>query len=124
MATPEVLASAARGFLKPGRRWVVFEHGTVVVVTDPSVADPADYARLKLEHDATEPPGSYAGDFSVLSLDDRSGWIVASHDPDVFTVVPRIEVDEGAQETTIGLAGRTALGADRDGLNVVHVGGR
>lgn len=115
------VVAAVRSLMKPDRRWVLFEHGTVVVLTDESVDDPEALAKVKLSTDGTVVAGTAAGDFSVSRVPDE-GWIVGSHDPDIFTFVPAAEIEPGTSEVAIGMAGRTARGADTDGQNVLAVG--
>jgi hypothetical protein len=118
---PAAVVESIRSFMKPGRRWVLFEHFTVVVLTDETVENPAEVAKLKLETDGEVTPGSAAGDFSVIPVEGR-GWIVGSHDPDIFTFVPATEIEPGTSDVAIGMAGRTARGADASGANVLMVG--
>ena len=115
------MVEAVRSIIKPGRRWVLFEHGTVVVVDDESVDDPTALAMLKVASDEGEAPGTAAGDFAVEAVEGR-GWVVGSHDPDIFTFVPATEVTPGSSDVVVGLAARTARGADADGQNVLVVG--
>jgi len=116
--TTAALVDSVRKLMKPDRRWVLFEHGTVVVVTDETVDEPAAFAKLKLASDGKVAPGTAAGDFSVSAVGDE-GWIVGSHDPDIFTFVPATDVEPGSSDVAVGLAGRTARGADADGQNVL-----
>lgn len=115
------IVAAVRSLMKSDRRWVLFEHGTVVVVTDESVEDPEAFAKVKLSNDGAVVPGTAAGDFSVSRVPDE-GWIVGSHDPDIFTFVPATDIEPGTSEVAIGMAGRTARGADTDGQRVLVVG--
>ncbi|GAB5540665.1 MAG: hypothetical protein RLO52_01175 [Sandaracinaceae bacterium] len=115
------LVRALSRFLKHERSWVLFEHGTVVVAPDSAVRDLGGYARMKLEADENRRPGSAAGDASVIRVDEGPGWVVASHDPDIFTFVPESDIDEGSADIAIGMAGRAAHEADARGLEVVHV---
>ena len=115
------MIAALSRFLKDERGWVLFEHGKVVVAPDPELRDLGGYARMKLETDASRRPGSAAGDFSVIRVEEAPGWVVASHDPDVFTFVPESDITDGAADITIGMAGRAAHEADARSLDVVHV---
>lgn len=120
MDDPNLAITAIRALLKKDRRFVLFEHGTVVVVEDDTIEDPESYATLKLEEDTEVVSGSGTGDMSVDEIEGH-GWVVGSHDPDIFTFVPLAEMNEGAQAISIGMAGRAAHGADVSEPNVVHV---
>ena len=101
--------------------WVLFEHGTVVLLTGEPGPSPLGRAKVKLRHDAERRAGSAAGDPAVLRLEEGEGWIVASEDPDVFTLVPASTIAAGASDVVIGAAGRAAHGADVDGGRPLHV---
>jgi len=120
-APAAALVDSIRSIMKADRRWVLFDHGTVVVVPDDTVEDVTEVAKLKLATDGPVAPGTAAGDFSVSAVEDR-GWIVGSHDPDIFTFVPASKVKPGSSDVAVGLAGRTARGADADGQQVLAVG--
>lgn len=121
VSLPDRHVPTLRRLLGGDRPWVLFEHGTVVVVPDGSGAsEVADRARLALRNDAEQRAGSAAGDPAVQRLAD-SGWVVASHDPNVFTFVPDHTVGDGATDVVVGLAGRTAHDADAHGGRVVHI---
>ena len=119
MDDPSLAITAIRALLKKDRRFVLFEHGTVVVVEDDTIEDLESYASLRLEEDTEIVSGSATGDMSVDEIE--GGWVVGSNDPDIFIFVPHSEVTEGAQAISIGMAGRAAHGADIDDPNVVHV---
>jgi len=119
-APPPYLASLRR-LITDGRPWVLFEHGTVVVLPDATgPTDLADRARLALRHDAEQRAGSAAGDPAVRRYGD-AGWVVASSDPNVFTFVPEHTIGDGATDVTVGMAGRTAHDAGASGGRVVYV---
>ena len=112
------LVPILRARLDHAEAWVLFEHGTVVML-EPG-PDPVSRAIIKLENDAERRAGSAAGDPAVMRLDD-AGWIVASKDPDIFTVVPRASVGPSASDVVIGAAGRMAHEGDMHGGQPLHV---
>ena len=93
----------------------------MVGIDDPSVTDVEEFAKVKLANDEGEAPGTAAGDFAVEPVEGR-GWVVGSHDPDVFTFVPATEIQPGSSDVTVGLAARTAREADASGANVIVAG--
>jgi len=64
---------------------VCFANGTCVVMTEPS--DQLEIQAVELLK-AWGPvqPGSSAGDFSAIYLDDYPGWVVTSHHPDILNL--------------------------------------
>ncbi len=124
ISTPHVELTdilALQRLMDPSRLWVLFEHGTVVVL--PSVEDverAERLARIELAWDRALAPGTAAGDPAVESYPPH-GWVVASRDPDVFTFVPSGAVGRGATDVMIGALGRAAHEADVHGGRVLHV---
>lgn len=104
-----------------GKSWVVFRHGTCVVLPAPRPrADLAAAAVRILRRYGPVQAGTPAGDFEVVTLDPGPGWVVLGHHPDVLNYVDPGEVSDG-DDAFVGLLGRA--GRDRDGreLEVAHV---
>jgi hypothetical protein len=99
--------------------WVLFAHGTCVVLVEPA-EDLADQAVAILREYGPVRPGSPAGDFTTIDLSATPGWVVTGHHPDVLAYVAPDEVPE-TSDVIVGLTGRAKR--DRDGreLTVVHV---
>lgn len=102
------------------KSWVLFEHGTCAILTEPE-PDLAEQAVRLMREWGSVHPGSPAGDFSVIPLDDHPGWVATGHHPDILTYVSPDEVDEGAGELRVGLYGRSKRGRDAEDLCVIHV---
>jgi hypothetical protein len=102
-----------------GKSWVLFEHGTCVVLVQ-SEGDLAERAVGILRRYGPVQIGSPAADFGVIHLDREPGWVVTGHHPDVLNHVPPGE-DSQPSDLVVGMIGRT--NRDRDGreLTVVHV---
>ena len=67
-------------------------------------------------------PGSAAGDFNIIKLTDRPGWVVTGHHPDILNYVSPDEFEEDEPtEVAIGLLGRGKRDADSRSLNIVHI---
>lgn len=109
-----------RRILEPsGTSWVLFEHGTCVVLKEPD-GDLAEQAGGILGEFGPVHVGSPAGDFHVLTLKDGLGWLVTGHHPDVVThVAPDEPVDPS--HLAVGIHGRTKRHQDGTDLHVVHV---
>jgi hypothetical protein len=101
--------------------WVVFEHGTCVLIGEPG----QDLRKAAIDLLAQWGPvvvGTPAGDFSVFPLKDGTGWAVTSHHPCIATCVDSSEVS--AEETdamTVGISGRAKRDRDASELTIVHV---
>ncbi|MFG2944721.1 hypothetical protein [Streptomyces adustus] len=103
----------------PGKSWVLFEHGTCVVLTAPE-GDLADQATGILREFGPVHAGSPAGDFGVIDLKDAEGWVVTGQHNDVLTYVGPDEPHERS-DIAIGVFGRSKRHRDGTELNVVHV---
>ena len=105
----------------PGKSFVVFSHGTVVIFVDAaSELDLAGAATDLMRSFGPVHAGSPAGDFGVTVLPDDHGFAVTSHHNDILTVVHRTELDDHG-ELAVGLLGRSKRGQDAEDLSVVHV---
>lgn len=103
----------------PRKSWVLFEHGTCVVLTDPD-GGLADRATEILAEFGPSRAGTPAGDFGVIDLKDADGWVVTGHHNDVLTYVGPDEPRDPS-ELSVGLFGRSKRHQDGTALRVVHV---
>ena len=104
-----------------GRSWVVFEHGTCVVLAEPE-GDLAEQARALLEEWGPVRAGTPFGDFTVSHLTHLPGWIVHCHHPDILTYVsPEELLTPDTPEMFIGLLGRSKRNADATSPRAIHV---
>jgi len=104
------------------KSFVVFAHGTVVVVVgDAAGAELQAYATSLLAEEGPVRPGSDGGDFGVIQLPEDRGWAVTSHHPDILTLLLPDEVDGDSPTVGLGLYGRSKRGRDAEALVVVHV---
>lgn len=102
-----------------GKSWVLFEHGTCVVLEHPT-AEPAEQAVGILRQFGPVHVATSAGDFRVLELGSGEGWLVTSHHPDVVTFVPRDD-PEDPSHLAVGILGRSRRDRDGTELRVVHI---
>jgi len=105
-----------------GKSWVLFEHGTCIIFSSP-VEDPVAQATALLKEWGPVVPGTSAGDFNVIELQDHPGWVVTCHHPDILVYVGPDELEEGEEpnDLVIGLTGRARRDQDAEELQVVHV---
>jgi len=115
------LVDAWRRIIKGDHKsWVLFEHGTCVILMEPE-QDLAAQARAIMAEWGPVHAGTPAGDFGVIHLQDGSGWAVYGHHPDMLTYVSRDELGPDPAEVAIGLHGRSKRDEDARTLSVVHV---
>ncbi|MFJ1702859.1 hypothetical protein [Kitasatospora sp. NPDC088346] len=111
-----------RLLVDPSKSWVLFEHGTCVVLPEPE-GDLAAQAAGILGEFGPVHAGSSAGDFGVIEAKDADGWVVTGHHPDVLTYVAPGEPDDRS-DLAVGLYGRAKRHRDGTELHVVHVADR
>lgn len=103
----------------PQKSWVLFEHGTCVVLTAPD-GELAEQATEILKEFGPSHAGSPAGDFGVIDLKDADGWVVTGHHNDVLTYVGPAEPHDPSH-LAVGVFGRAKRHRDGTELHVVHV---
>ncbi|WP_219672102.1 hypothetical protein [Streptomyces bambusae] len=104
----------------PRKSWVLFEHGTCVVLTAPD-GDLAEQATEILKEFGPVRAGSPAGDFGVIDVKDADGgWVITGHHQDVLTYVAPDE-PSGRDNFAVGMRGRTKRHRDGTELHIVHV---
>ena len=103
------------------KSWVLFEHGTCVILMQPEPDLAAQAIQIMKEWGPVH-GGSPAGDFGVMSLRDYPGWVVTCHHPDMLTYVSPEEVAEPEpRDVTVGLLGRSKRDQDGQAPQVIHV---
>ncbi len=116
----EILIDVWRRLLAdPRKSWVLFEHGTCVVLTAPD-GKLAEQATDLLKEFGPAHAGSSAGDFGVIDVKDVEGWVVTGHHNDVLTYVS-LEEPQDQSQIAVGLFGRSKRHRDGTELHVVHV---
>lgn len=116
----EILKDVWQRFLADSRKpWVLFEHGTCVVLTAPD-GEPTEQATEMLKEFGPVHAGSSAGDFRVIDLKDAEGWVVTGQHNDVLTYVGPDEPHDQSK-IAVGLFGRAKRHRDGTELHVVHV---
>ncbi|MFF5447270.1 hypothetical protein [Streptomyces sp. NPDC012888] len=119
MDTEALVDAWQRLLADPRKSWVLFEHGTCVVLTAPE-GELAEQATEILKKSGPAHAGSPAGDFGVIDPKDVDGWVVTGHHNDVLTYVGPDEPQDQSQ-ISVGLFGRSKRHRDGTELHVVHV---
>jgi len=102
--------------------WVLFDHGTCVVLPQPDPGrDLGEQAVSLLAEYGPVYIGSPAGDFGVIAFEDVPGWCVTCHHDDVLTYVEPADVTRGAGDLEVGLCGRSKRHMDGTELTVTHI---
>ncbi|HUP28143.1 MAG TPA: hypothetical protein VM409_06880 [Chloroflexia bacterium] len=104
-----------------GKSWVLFKHGTCVILTD-AATDPASEAIAFMKEWGPVVVGTPSADFDVVKLRDDPGWVVTYNHPDLMSYVgpDEFEGQEAPDDMFIGLLGRTRRRQDADELEIVH----
>ncbi|WP_211342917.1 hypothetical protein [Actinomadura pelletieri] len=119
--TTEELVQVWRDVIRgDDKSWVLFEHGTCVILMEPEEDLAAQAVELLREYGPVH-AGGPAGDFGTLDLTAAPGWAVYGHHDDILTYVAPEEVEEGAESVAVGLLGRSKRDRDGHELNAVHV---
>lgn len=109
--------------------WVLFEHGTCVILKDGG-ENAGEAARALLAKWGPVHAGTPSADFDVIPLRDVPGYVVTCHHPDILNYVPPEENDDdGGEEgddddssdVLVGLLGRGDRDLDAQELRVVHI---
>jgi hypothetical protein len=107
-----------RGIIQgDSKSWVLFEHGTCVILMQPEV-DLAAQAIALLKEWGPVQVGTDSADFNLVKLENDPGWVVTCYHPDILTYVP---ADEDKAEVMIGLMGRSMRDEDAKELKVIHI---
>ncbi|MFX1251920.1 MAG: hypothetical protein ACFFCZ_09950 [Promethearchaeota archaeon] len=103
------------------KSWVMFEHGTCVILMKPQ-EDLQAQAREILAEWGPVVPGSSLGDFTVITLKNYPGWVVEYHHPDILNYVSPNEFEEDEPDhVSVGYIGRNKRREDAKSLNIVHI---
>lgn len=96
--------------------WVVFEHGTCVIIYHPPKNLKAEAIEVLKRYGQVQ-PGTSTADFNVLKVD--QGWIVAGDQPGVLNYVFEDEGKE-KEDYEIGLLGRNKKEQDSKELKAIY----
>ncbi len=106
--------------------WIMFEHGTCVILTEPQ-DDLQEQAIEILKEWEPVVPGTSLGDFNVNNLDDLPGWLIVYAHPDIANCVDQDILRENDFEDQIdmhmgiGLFGRHLRQEDSKTLAIIHI---
>lgn len=121
MRAAELVNMWRRTIKSDAKSWVLFGHGTCVLLPDPE--PDADLAATAIEVLRVHGPmraGSPAGDFGTIPLEPGSGWVVWYQHGDIMTYVDSAEVKD-TDDVAVGLWGRSKRDWDAHELEVIHV---
>jgi hypothetical protein len=118
----EDLIAIWRGIIQgDSKSWVLFEHGTCVILMQPQTDLAAQATALLAEWGPVQ-VATPSADFNVVELANSPGWVVTCHHPDILVYVPMDDENTaGTSDVVIGLIGRSERDQDAKELNVIHV---
>ena len=99
--------------------WVLFKHGTCVMLTKPGKDIRAQAINILKKHGSVM-PGTPSGDFEVTKIPDLNGWVIIGDSPGIIMYVPMEEIGNNKSDFEIGMIGRTKRDLDGNELEVVH----
>ncbi|REE98527.1 hypothetical protein [Thermomonospora umbrina] len=120
MDTAELVETWRRIILGDDKSWVLFAHGTVVVLTEPGDDLEGEATGILRDHGPVR-AGTPSADFGIVDLDDAPGWVIYGDHPDVLTYVAPDELDADPEDLAVGLHGRAKRNDDGTELRIVHV---
>lgn len=103
--------------------WVLFENGTYIVFDDINKIDNTEREAIRLMKEfGPVHAGGPAGDFNVISLNQKNGWLVSGHGYGIYTYVSPSELEMNSpNDITIGLYGRSKRNSDGENPNIVYI---
>ena len=127
-ATPTAVSTSAqlieawrRIVVGDSKSWVLFSHGTCVIIMHPKADLLAQAVELMREYGPVH-VGSPAGDFGVITLTAHPGWAVTCHHNDILTYVAPEELSaDKRDDVMIGMFGRGKRDRDASELEVIYV---
>lgn len=126
MSDDELIAAWHQIIVGDSKSWVLFRHGTCVILTQPDVdGDIRAQALALMEEWGPVQVGTPSADFNVVELVEYTGWVVTCHHPDILTYVAPADAGgvygaEAPPDYMIGLLGRSRRAQDAAELNVIH----
>jgi hypothetical protein len=107
------------------KNWVLFVHGSYIILPDSLKSDPINNALKIMKEYGPVYPGSSAGDFSVIALNKTEGWIIAADYYGMYTYVHPDDLTRSAiinpSDIQIGLFGRKKREQDAKDLKIIFV---
>lgn len=104
----------------PSMSWVLFKHGTCVMLLNPAKDLQSQAVRILKEHGQVI-AGTPSGDFEVTKIPEINGWVVTGDCPGVMMFVSEKETGGKRSDFDIGMIGRSKREHDSKELEVVHV---
>jgi hypothetical protein len=107
------------------QNWVLFTHGSYIILPDSLKSDPQNNALRIMKEYGPVYPGSPAGDFSVITLNKTEGWSIAADYYGMYTYVHPDDLTRAAimdpSDIEIGLFGRKKRDQDAKDLKIIFI---
>lgn len=104
------------------KNWVLFSHGTYVIIEDTTVVDKKKYALEQIQEFGPVFSGGSAGDITVQKLNSDEGWSIGGHGYCMYTYVNPSELDiENPRDIDAGLFGRDKRDMDSKDRVIIYV---
>ena len=104
------------------KTWVLFSHGTYIIIEDTSIVDKKKYALDRMREFGPAFTGSPAGDITITKLNSVDGWSVGGHGYGMYTYVHPSDMGvENPEDIDVGLTGREKRDRDSKDTTIVYV---
>lgn len=127
MADDELIAAWRQIIVGDKKSWVLFKHGTCVILTQSDADADLRAQAVALMHEwGPVQVGTPSADFNVVELVEHDGWVVTCHHPDILTYMAPDEMgiedtSDAPDDMLIGLLGRSKRGHDAEELVILHI---
>ena len=103
------------------KSWVLFEHGTCVILMEPKEDLAAQAIEIMKEYGPVH-VGTASADMGITKLSNYPGWVVSGHHPDMLNYVSPEELKtDNPSDVVIGFLGRSKRDADSESLKIIHI---
>ncbi len=106
--------------IDPNASWVLFGHGTCVMLLEPQ-KNIKEQAVIILREHGSVVSGSSSGDFEVTKIPEIDGWVVTGDYPGIMIFISYKGAGSNGNDFEIGMLGREKRELDAKELEVVHV---
>ena len=103
------------------KSWVLFEHGTCVILMEPKEDLAAQAIEIMKEYGPVH-VGTGSADMGITELSNYPGWVVTGHHPDMLNYVSPEELKtDNPSDLVIGFVGRNKRDEDSKSLKIIHI---
>ncbi|HSZ26128.1 MAG TPA: hypothetical protein VK766_10430 [Cytophagaceae bacterium] len=122
ISTDELTEYVKKAINPKFKTWVLFSHGTYVIIDDTTIIDKKKFALKQIKEFGPVFPGCSAGDIGVSKLHLVEGWSVSGHGYGIYTYVHPTEMEsKNPSDIDIGFYGRNKRDQDSKDTSIIFV---